>query len=159
MTELLRSWVLGMTGAAIICAAATLLTPEGRVKAVVRLLCGVVMASALLLPLMRPQLGDYGLNLSKYRTNAAQAAGEAENIKRSLDRKLIEAEMEAYILDKATALGAEVNGAHVALEWSTDGFWYPVGVEVQGEYCPGLSRLIEAELGVAVQAQQWRAET
>ena len=62
-------------------------------------------------------------------------------------------------MDKATALGAEVNGAHVALEWSTDGFWYPVGVEVQGEYCPGLSRLIEAELGVAVQAQQWRAET
>ena len=158
MTELLRSWILGMTGAAIICALATLLTPEGRVKAVVRLLCGAVMASALLLPLMRPQLGDYGLNLSKYRTNAAQAAGEAENIKRSLDRKLIEAEMEAYILDKATALQTPVDGAHVALEWSTDGFWYPVGAEMQGAYSPALSRLIEAELGIAPEAQTWRAE-
>lgn len=155
MTDALRSWILGLTGAAVFCAAATLLTPEGRVKTVVRLLCGAVMASALLLPLLRMQTGSYALNLSKYRAEALRAENDAEKIRQSLDRRLIEEKAEAYILDKAQALGADVAGASVALEWSTEGFWYPVGAELQGEYCAPLSRLIEAELGVSAQAQRW----
>ena len=65
MTELLRRWILGLAGTAIICAAAAALTPKGQVKKVVQLLCGAVMTVALLSPLLEPDLGDYGLNLSK----------------------------------------------------------------------------------------------
>ncbi len=155
MTELLRTWILGLTGAAIFCAAATLLTPEGRVKTVVRLLCGAVMASALLLPLLRLQTDAYGLNLSRYRADALRTEGDAEKIRRSLDRRLIEENAEAYILDKAQALGADVQGASVMMEWSTEGFWVPAAAEICGAYCAPLSRLIEAELGIPVQAQSW----
>lgn len=155
--ELLRSWVLGMTAAAIVCGVALLLTPEGKVKAVVHLVCGAVMAAALLLPLLELDVGEYGLNLARYRANAAALTADAETTARNLNRSIIEEELEAYILDKAAALSAPMDGVQVQCRWSTEGFWYPESAALQGPYHEGLSRLIEAELGIPARAQTWRS--
>jgi len=155
MTSILRSWVLGIAGAAMICAFAAALTPKSGVKKVVSLLCGVVMAAALLSPLGKLELSDYGLNLTKYRVGAAELTAEGEKLRESLDRSIIEEKTEAYILDKAQSMGAVVNGAKVTMQWSTEGFWYPVGAELQGDYHEALSRLLEAELGIPQKEQRW----
>ena len=156
MTDILRSWILGLAGTAAICAVARLLTPQGRVKRVVELLCGVAMTAALLSPLLELDLSDYGFHLSEYRAGAAELTDDAETLRQSLDRSIIEEKLEAYILDKAQSLGAEVTAAQVTMQWSTEGFWYPVRAELQGSFHAGLSRLIEAELGISESAQSWR---
>ena len=158
MTELLRNWVLGLVGTAVLCAAATLLTPNGRVKRVVNLLCGVAMTAALLAPLLGSELPEYGLNLAKYRSQAELLTAGAEELSRNLDRSYIEDELQAYILDKATALGAELESVRVELQWSTgSGLWVPTAADLDGVYHPGLARLMEAELGIPERAQRWRS--
>ena len=52
MTGALTDWVRALCGAAVICAAAMALCPDGRVKRVLRLVCGLVMACALLSPVL-----------------------------------------------------------------------------------------------------------
>ena len=156
MTELLRNWILSLTGTALVCAAALRLTPEGRVKPVVRLLCGVCMAAALLSPLMGTALESYPLELARYRARGEAIAGEGTAIRADLDRDIIERETEAYILDKARTLGVPLTGAHVALRWSTEGVWLPESAELTGPYDPRLAGIIEAELGIPRSAQNWR---
>ena len=155
MIEFIRSWILGLTGAAAVCAVATLLTPRGPVKGVTRTLCGVVMAAALLSPLLGFDFPAYSLNLSEYRARGDALIGRAEEISGAINRRSIEAELEAYILDKAQTLGAAADAAKVTVEWSTEGFWFPVAAEIDGGYDAALSAFIEGELGIPREAQTW----
>ena len=155
MTDWIRSWLFSITGTALVCAAARRLTPEGRVKSVLRLVCAVAMAAALFSPLMTGALEAYPLELARYRAQAEAYAGEGTALRRELDRGIIEREMEAYILDKARALGTPLQGAKVAARWSTEGVWLPESAQLTGPYSPTLARLIEAELGIPQGAQNW----
>ena len=139
----------------MVCAVATLLTPRGAVKGVTQTVCGVVMAAALLSPLIGFDFPAYSLNLSEYRARGDALIGRAEEISDAVNRRSIEAELEAYILDKAQTLGAAVGAAKVTVEWSTEGYWYPVAAELEGTYNAALSACIEGELGVAREAQTW----
>ena len=156
MTDWIRGWIFSLTGTALICAAARRLTPECRVKPVLRLVCAVAMAAALFSPLLRGVPADYPLELARYRAQAAALTEEGTALRRELDRGIIEREMEAYIMDKASALGAPLQGASVALRWSTEGVWLPESAELTGPYSAALARLIEAELGIPLSAQNWR---
>lgn len=156
MTEFLGDWVSGVTATAIICALAMLLTPRVQAKQVLGILCGVMMMVAMFRPLVDFDLGDYGLNLSKYRSGAETLTADAEELRKSLDRNIIEEKLEAYILDKAQSMGSRLDTVQVTLQWSTEGLWYPSAAELEGEYHEALARLIEAELGIPMQAQTWR---
>ena len=156
MMEWIRSWIFGLVGAAMVCAVATELTPKGPVKSVVKTLCGVVLSAALLGPLLRFNVSDYALNLARARADAAAVTEAAGDISSELDRRVIEDRTRAYILDKAQTLGCAVTDARVTLQWSTEGFWYPVAVELDGAYDRRLSDAIAAELGVGRGAQSWR---
>jgi len=156
MTEQLRNWVLGLAAASAFCAAATLLTPKGRVRQVVRLLCGILMTAALISPLRLLDLSDYGLYLAQYRNRAELLTGEAENITRNLDRSYIQERMAAYILDKAAFLGAAVEDVEVECRWETAGLWVPERVTIIGDFHGELSRALESELGISREEQIWR---
>ena len=56
MLDTLRSWILGLAGAAIFCALITEICPSGSTKKVLKLLCSVVMAIALLAPVINAEL-------------------------------------------------------------------------------------------------------
>ena len=63
-------------------------------------------------------------------------------------------------MDKAAALGLEVCEAAVTARWNDEGFWYPWECRLstgEGDMS-GLSRLIEAELGIPEARQRWEAE-
>ncbi len=156
MIAAIRDWVLGLTGAALFCAVATALTPDGPVKGVVKTLCGVVMAAALLTPLFSFDFPSYALYLAEARRDAAEITVQAEEISDSLSRTIIAERLEAYILDKAAELGANVTEAEVTLQWSTEGAWYPSAVTLSGNYNAALSDCIEGELGIPQAAQTWR---
>ena len=158
MTDFLRNWIFSLAGTALVCAAALRLTPEGRVKSVLRLLCGVCLTAALLSPLLTAALDDYPLELARYRAQGAAAAAAGTEARRELDRAIIERETEAYILDKARALGLPLRAADVALRWSTEGVWLPESVTLTGPYSAPLARAIEGELGIPRGAQHWKTD-
>ena len=158
MIEFIRRWILGLTGAAVFCAVATELTPKGPVKGVTRFVCGVVMAAALLGPLIRFDFPAYSLHLARYRAGAAQIVRGGKEISDALDRRVIEETLEAYILDKAQTLSAGIAGVRVTVRWSGEGVWYPEAAELDGSYNGALSDAIEAELGIPRAAQTWRRD-
>lgn len=159
MSDWIRSWILALTGAALVCAAALRLTPEGRVKSVLRMLCALTMAAALFSPLLRDgALPDYAAELARCRAAAEAAAGQGAALRQELDRGIIEQRMEAYILDKAIALGTPLSGAKVALRWSTEGLWLPESAELTGRRSEALEVWLEAEMGIPRRAQIWRTD-
>ena len=158
MIAFFRSWLLGLIGAALLCAIASELTPKGGAKRVQTMLCGIVMIAALLLPLLRLDLSDYALELAKSRKATEAVTKNADEISERLNRRSIEAELEAYILDKAQTLGAQVERVSVAVRWSTEGVWVPSAVTLDGAYHAALAKLIEGELGIAAADQSWRTD-
>ena len=157
MTEFLRQWVLGMTAAALGCALAMAVTPEGRVRRVVRLACTLAMAISMLSPLCRLDLEGYARSMAGYREalRAAEQTG-AESAGR-LSRRIIEDECAAYISDKGTELGLGSFSVRVLAKWG-DAFWYPYEVWLARPQSDELMRWIEGELGVPRERMHWSNE-
>jgi stage III sporulation protein AF len=159
VTEFAREWVRAIAGTAMICAAASALTPKGKVRNVVRLVCGVVLIIALLNPLLGKSLPGLSLDMAEYRKRAEDIIGAAEEKENGLSRSIIEDELAAYILDKAKSLDVEVWSVEVSAKWGDEGCWYPYEVYIIAElplrekYL--LSNSIEAELGVPEERQYW----
>ena len=153
--ELLRTWILGLAGAALLCAVCTELTPQGSVKTVQRAICGVVVSLALISPLLRLDSGAYSLHLAGYRKQAEEIASQGKEISDSLSRTYIQEQCRAYILDKARLSGVPVTSASVELRWSGEGVWYPVAAEIEGTYDRALAEKIEEELGIGQENQHW----
>lgn len=161
MTEWIRSWVMGLVGAALLTAAATALTPAGRVRRVTELICGVVMILALIQPLAELDLTAYSMNLAACRQEMALYENDLAQTNDRLTRRIIEAECGAYILDKAQVLGVTVWSAEVTAKWGDEGCWFPYEVHLEAEDQPGLDRLsqtIEAQLGIP-EERQYRSGT
>lgn len=155
MITWLRTWVLGMTGAALFCALASALTPRGTVKEIVKTVCGVVMAAALAAPLFSLPMADYALNAAHWRQEGAAIAAEGETLGSEMSRPVIEERYAAYILDKAAALGTAVQSARVSVRWTTEGVWVPVAAEICGQQSAALAAAIEGELGIAREEIRW----
>ncbi len=156
--EQLKTWIMGLAGAALLCAIASELTPEGKTKSVQRLLCGIVMTLAFLSPIAEADFGSYAVEMAKYRIYGEELTARAGDVSNALSRTFIEEETEAYILDKAKELGCTLAGAKAELRWSSEGCWYPVSAELDGDYNKALSELLETELGIVRRQQKWRGD-
>jgi len=155
-----RDWVISVSCCAIVCTAALAVTPKGRVKKTVRLVCALVMTAAVLSPLA-------GLDLSSLQNRTAELESEqrfdAEEITRvneTLSRLFIEERCAAYILDKAGA--PEGVSASVTARWNTDGWFEPWSVVFSGTRDAALrDRMSDAArdgLGIPPERQKWSGD-
>lgn len=154
MMQRLGEYVLSLTAAAVLCSLMLTLARGGAGRELVRTVCGVILAVTALSPLKTlkiPDFQDYfedfavqGDALSAMGVNMAAGAASAD-ITRALN---------AYILDKAAALGARIH-----CEIQLNGQGYPTGAAIYGEVTSGqrqaLSRILRDELGIAKENQQW----
>lgn len=135
------------------------LMPEGGVKK----LTPVVGAAALLLCLLDgvTTVDTAGLlmDTAHYRELSASLTADAEALQARLDRRVIEQECEAYIEDKAEALGIQLLSVRVTVVWSAEGFWLPEAVSVSGRWSETararLAGLMETELAIPAEKQEW----
>lgn len=139
------------------CSVALTVTPEGRVKAVLRMCCSVAMAVALISPLCNINMDGYALSMAKYREVLAQAEKNGAESADRLNRTIIESECSAYISDKGTELGLELYSVRVLAKWG-DEFWYPYEVWMEVLPSEELIRFIEGELGVPRERMHWLNE-
>ena len=141
MMELLRAWLTGITAAAILCALANSLMPEGAVRRGGKLACGLVEVEAL-------SPGDL---LDDYQAQAAIQTQELEEERNTALKSIIEQEFAAYIVDKAAQMGAACT-AQITCRLGEDGVFLPQSAAVQGSFTPqqqeDLARILEEELAI-----------
>ena len=150
----MRAYLLSVTAAAMILALLRTLAGEGTMGTLTRLLGGLFLAVTVLSPLVRLEIPDLSEWMDSFTDEGMEAAAAGEAMAEEYAAAIISAELEAYILDKAASLGAEVT-AEVSLD--ADGM--PRSVTVRGEISPAareeLSRYISQTLGLGEEAQRW----
>lgn len=150
MTELIRTWLLGVTCAAMILALAESLAPEGSVKRVCKLAGGLVLLLAAIGPILKLDEADLSYIVSKYKINAEQYSEALETQQDFLYESIIEERTAAYILDKAEELGMDCS-VEVTVGWKDD-IPTPAAVTIRGVWTQAqrdrLSESIASDLGV-----------
>lgn len=160
--ETLRTWILCLSGTAILCSAAMALTPEGTTKKTVKLVCGFAVMLALMGAVKNFDYPDFSAYIAEYKSSAGTIAEDASQNASKSTRFIIEEKCAAYILDKAETMGINEASASVTAKWCDDGYWYPVSANIKGcfneEEKAALSKKIEAELGISVEEQKWSTQ-
>lgn len=152
----LRQYVISVVAAAFVCGITLGLFPKGGCRELVKFVCGLFLALAVLHPLARfdfSRMTDLELLLTD---DAAQAVAVGENLNREALCDIIKAETEAYILDKAAELDAPIQ-AEVTLSGTDTPV--PVSVRLSGDVSPyvrqQLTRMMQEELGISKENQLW----
>lgn len=157
-------WLVSILAVSLVCALADTMMPNGPVKRVGRLVCGLVLVAAILSPLAELDVGagerwleDYFAGLDRRETELREQVDDGM-------KTIIEQEYAAYIVDKAAQLGLSCS-ARVECRAEEEGLYLPVRIEVTGPVGPEgqaeLARVLETELGVPPEGQtyHWEEET
>lgn len=136
------------------CSIVAQIAADSKTKALLRLICGVMLAVTILRPLSSADLETL-LDLPELNQNSPEiyiAEGE-KNARDELERR-IKASCEAYILDKAKKLGADIT-----VQVSLHEDYVPAFLMIQGEVEPEIQRELQkiftTDLGIPKENQQW----
>lgn len=151
----MKTWIMHLTGAALLSMLAVSITPDGRVKKAIKLICGFAVMLSLINGFTDFDFSFYSKSLAEYKSDAEKLIADSMEEQSLLEREYIENECSAYILDKAMELGIECESANVKVRWSEDGYWYPVEAEIGANANSQLADIIEGELGIPVEEQTW----
>lgn len=155
--EDLRSYILSVTAAAILCTLfASLAGKGGSITSIMKFLTGMVLTAVVLQPIV--QISDINLHhyLDELNENAAAAVSNGTAASQTALRTGILQKTEAYILDKAAKYGLALE-VSVTLDEDT---MAPVAVVITGTVSPfakmELQTMLEEELGIPREAQTWK---
>lgn len=150
-----RSYVLTVTAAGILCAVVKAMTENGGGSRMLHLTCGVFLVLAALSPLRAVELTGWDGSLRAYRQEADSIRAEAEALAQSQMDEGIQERAEAYILDKGASLGADLE---VAVSIGEDHM--PETVCISGDVSPyiklRLESMLEEDLAISKECQEWR---
>ncbi len=154
----MEEYILSVVASAIICSGLrAVFGGKGSTAALLQTICGIYMAFVLVAPLKDIDFSIYTDYFSGIMEDAQAAVEDGENIALQELSKRIKEETEAYILDKAVSLGADVS-VEISLTGSTPPT--PSQITVKGAVSPYvkkvLSRYIEEQLGIPEGAQTWK---
>ena len=155
MMEVLRTWLFGLTAVSLLLALAEALVSQEGIRRVLRLTGGVLMIVVLLQPVVQIDLEDLSLSLEAHQQEVETLTEEYAQQQETQLSAGIEAELASYIWDKAQALGLDCQ-VSVTVETGADGVPAPRSVDITGEYSEALSEIIEKDLGVPREQQNWQ---
>ena len=155
--EALRSYILSVVAGAVVCGIVVkLLGEKGTQGAVAKLMAGLFLTFTVIRPIADIRLSKIGDILDIYSSDAMAAVEAGSQISKDGLTQSIKTQTEAYILDKAKALGLAVQ---VTVTLSEDEIPVPVGVTISGAVSPyakgRLAELLSNELGIEKEAQKW----
>lgn len=160
MSGAVRAYLLSLTAAAMLGATLMALTPKGGARRAVRLGCGLLMLLCALAPLKRFDAAEISRMLSSIEMQQDAAASGVEVKNRELVCAIISGKAEAYILDKARALGLTIT---VRVEAKDDGagpylssVTYTGSAEKQKR--EALTEDVERTLAIPKERQMWYSE-
>ncbi len=148
--ELLKEWLLGAIAVSFLTAAAQAVMPEGAVKQVGRLACGLILFLALVRPLLGMDYGSLSQAVRDYQEELSDRQETLEETGKELTGDIIAEETDAYIQDMTEELGVD---CRITVEWSWEGETpTPVQAIVTGELSDGdraaLNEALVRDLGL-----------
>lgn len=152
MVEALREWVTAVVAAAVLVSAAERLTPKGSIRKIASFIGGLVLLLVLLRPMAELRPGRIALERQSYQTAISRRAEELGRENNEALAQGIARETEAYISDKAAALGLEVRPV-VTTAAGVDGLPVPWRAELDCGPSPQLAAVLEQELGIPQERQ------
>ena len=159
MTELVRTWVMGLTAAAFLASIAMTLTPRGRPRAVVGLVAGLVTVVALIAPILEFDYVSYAGNREGLALDLEMRNEEWALRQEALTSRIIIERSEAYIWDKAESLGLVGLDIGVAVARDEAGWIRPDRVWISGVYTAAqqsaLSEFLAETFGISAERQYW----
>jgi len=161
MSDLIRTWIVGIFAAALITAIVTIITPEGKVKRVLSLVCGFMMIITLIKPILSFDSEGFKANFAMYQYEIKNASEIAVVNNENITREIIEERYAAYISDKGEALNISLS-VIVEAKLSSDGYWYPNTASISADFSNAaadaqseLTRIIISDLGLEAKDIQW----
>lgn len=153
----IRAYLLRITAAALLCGILTkILGKKGMLTTTVKLITGVFMALTVVGPLVSIRLDTLDEFTEGISYDASAAVAEGEISAMETMSEIIKQQTQAYILDKAETLGAQLS---VEVILSEDTPPVPCAVRITGKISPYgksvLSAYINDDLGIGVEDQIW----
>lgn len=153
----LGEYLIGVAAAAILCGIVHSLAPgQGMMAQTMKLLLGLLMALSVLRPWVDISMEDLFGWMDGITVEADQIVAEGAADGDQAYRQVIIQQLEAYILEEAEALGADVQ---VQVELSGEQFPTPIRARVSGALSPyakeKLTVLLTDELGISREEIQW----
>ena len=151
-------YLLSVVSAAIISSVVvSLFDGNSTYRSIVKLLSGLFLSITVLTPLAKMDISlpmFYGTDIE---TECGDIIAEGKAAYEKERRAVISSEIESYITDKATALGAQLE---VQVSLSDDEPPVPVGVVLDGEASPyarnSLEKVLDQELNIPKERQIWK---
>ena len=155
--EDIRAYILSVVASAVICGSLqTLFGKKGGTATLISALCGIFMAFVLITPLRELDFSVYGDYFSGFMEEAEAVVQEGENDALQEQRTFIKKETEAYILDKAVSLGADIS---VSVTVSDSAPLTPIKITIKGAVSPYVKKVLksylEEQFGIPEEAQIW----
>ena len=159
MMDALGGYLMHLTAAAILCSIVLRLQKGSQGTAVItKLICGIFLAYSIVKPV--PELGRWepaGI-MREITQDAEEAVSWGEAVTGDALSESISKATEAYILEKANAMNADLA---VEVELSDDEMPIPVSVSLSGAVSPYtktlLSDLIKKDLNISKERQIWKS--
>ena len=153
----MRSYVLRIIAAAMICAVVgALLPPKTAVGQITKLLCGVLLIVTILTPLTQVSFRNISDYLDGLSVDADGYVEEGSTAMQEQITAIIKSEAETYILDKAGQMGLQIA---VEVELDENNNSIPCGITVTGRVSAYskkvLSGYITDTLGIEEGNQVW----
>ena len=157
--EIIKNWILGICGAALLGALADAVVPKSSVKNVVSFVCSIVMIFAVVSPIVKIDFSAYSGYIVAQKKSAGEYSKKIEETNARLTKAIIEEDAAAYILDKAHELGIDNAEFKINARLDEESQWYLYSAEITGEIESDkeneLGSLIEANLGIPKERQAW----
>ena len=155
--DAIRSYLIRITVAALICGViGNLIEKKGSIGITIRMMCGVFMTFTLLSPLVNVRLTALPELISGYDLEADVMVVQGKEYAKNTMADIIRARTEAYILDEAESMGADIA---VEVKLNEEDVPIPCKVRISGNISPygkeRLKQIIKEELGIPVEEQIW----
>lgn len=155
--RMIGKYLLSVIAVSLLIALCKLILPsKGVVGAVLKLVCGVLLAFTFLTPFQSLDLGGLQNIYTSIQSDAAGFINDGEEIAKSELKQSIAAELSAYILDKATAMDLDLE---IQLLLTEDSLPQLESVKIKGDASPyakkQLVQIICEDLGISEESVQW----
>lgn len=155
--SLIGQYLLSVIAAALLCSVSNcLVEKKSATGSVIRLLTGLILATVIVAPWTNFNLSDVSDYFIAAQVDASEIADQGEQLAKSEIQILIKEQTQAYILDKASALGLDVY-----VEVMVSGDTPPVlqSVTITGNTSfyakKRLTQIIRDDLGITEEHQIW----
>lgn len=151
-------YILSITAVSILCGIVHKITiGKTGTSVVVQSVCAIVLALTVIRPIIKIRVHDFNSYTDQLLLDANKLVQRGTDLSSQELREIISEQTTAYILEKASSYDCSIHQLEVEL--TSDTIPTPCGLKISGTFSPQiknqLSDLIESNLGVSKERQQW----